>query len=208
MKKLIAILLALCTLFGCCCAEESSQKIIMNGVNVIMLDGDKIIKPIEENGVLYVPLTAFLDAINMEYTVTVDGIIITSTAPMTPAQPQTQVQAQPPVEEKPDYYAQLSDSEKNFLDNFLQGVGAFKNPSSVRIVSVYDHQTGPGILFFTEVSAQNGFGGNSVDLYLCFAGFIAEVVDEEEFWTKRVVGDYDITLLNKALQQEMEKLGY
>lgn len=208
MKKFIAMLLALCILCSFACAEESDKKIIMNGVNVVMIQDDKIIKPIEENGMLYVPLEAFLKAINMEYVQTGDSFIITSVAPMTPGTSQPQAQPQPQTEEPEDYYAQLSDAEKKFMDNFLKGVGAFKNPSSVRIVSVYDHKTSPGILFFTQVSAQNGFGGNSVELYLCFAGFIAEVVDEEEYWKNRVAADYDIQLLNKALKQKMAEDGY
>ena len=79
-KRLALIILGGILLCGFCHAgaEISNTQVIINGVNVYLVDHGRVIPPIAQDGIVYVPLTAFLDALNIPYTVNGNAVIITS----------------------------------------------------------------------------------------------------------------------------------
>lgn len=97
-------------------------------------------------------------------------------------------------------YERLSSKEKDFVDSFLAHIKQFKNIDSVvvkEIEFVSDKK------WKVEVSAQNGFGGNGIEVYF---------LDEEAggFWNYKSYdldydvditpdNSYDIALINEAI---------
>ena len=108
------------------------------------------------------------------------------------------VSAQYAVEVKPmSVWQQLTADEKAFVNDVVPAMYYFKNPESVRFTEVRGY-SGSHIWSF-EVSAQNGFGGNSFTKCLLAGGVIIEMDS---------VGDgnsYRADLITKAVH---EKLGY
>lgn len=100
-------------------------------------------------------------------------------------------------------YERLSEKERAFLDCFLAHVGQFKNVDSVVIKEV---QFVSDNKWKVKVSAQNGFGGNGIEVYF---------LDEEAggFWNYKsydldydvdITPDstYDVGLLNEAFAEK------
>ena len=95
-------------------------------------------------------------------------------------------------------YEQLNSNEKQFVTDILPIMNNFKNPSSVRFSDVRKLLSGPYIF---EVSAQNGFGGNTVTTY--WYDKSANMFWE---WTAGMLGDaLRADLITQAVH---EKLGY
>ena len=95
-------------------------------------------------------------------------------------------------------YDQLNSNEKQFVTDILPIMSGFKNPSSVRFNTVKKMLTGPYIF---EVSAQNGFGGNTVTTY-----FYDKSDGTFMEWPTGMIGDaMRADLITQAVH---EKLGY
>ena len=95
-------------------------------------------------------------------------------------------------------YDQLNNSEKQFVTDILPIMSGFKNPSSVRFNTVKKMLTGPYIF---EVSAQNGFGGNTVTTY-----FYDKSDGTFMEWPTGMIGNaMNADLITQAVH---EKLGY
>ena len=108
------------------------------------------------------------------------------------------VSAQYSVEVTPmSVWQQLTADEKSFVNDVVPAMYYFKNPESVRFTEVRGY-SGSHVWSF-EVSAQNGFGGNSFTKRLLAGGVIVEMDS---------VGSgnsYRADLITKAVH---EKLGY
>lgn len=109
------------------------------------------------------------------------------------------VTAQCTVEVTPkSAYDQLNNSEKQFVTDILPIMNGFKNPSSVRFNTVKKMLIGSYIF---EVSAQNGFGGNTVTTY-----FYDKSDGTFMEWHAGMIGDaMNADLITQAVH---EKLGY
>lgn len=95
-------------------------------------------------------------------------------------------------------YDQLNSSEKQFVTDILPIMSGFKNPASVRFNEVRKMLSGP---YLFEVSAQNGFGGNTVTTY-----FYDKSDNTFMEWTVGTLGDaLRADLITQAVH---EKLGY
>lgn len=95
-------------------------------------------------------------------------------------------------------YEQLNSNEKQFVDDILPIMSGFKNPASVRFNEVRKMLSGP---YLFEVSAQNGFGGNTVMTY-----FYDKSDNTFMEWTVGTLGDaLRADLITQAVH---EKLGY
>ena len=110
--------------------------------------------------------------------------------------------------ETEDYYSQLSDDERKFLDNFMCSVDSFKYPSTLKLVNVYGHKEQPGMMYIVEVSAENALGIASTDRYICMYSIILEAKNDAEIKKQKVDVNFDIALLNKALKQKLKEKGY
>lgn len=96
-------------------------------------------------------------------------------------------------------YERLSDKEKSFVDCVLKHIDQFHNPSSVIIKAVEKD----GSSWIVSVSAQNGFGGNSTEVYYLSSSL--------GFWNWDSLNSvdididispdnsYNITLINQAI---------
>ena len=60
-------------------------------------------------------------------------------------------------------YEQLDPTEREFVDTLLTVLDEFRNPDTVSINAVRARRGGTG--WDMEVTAQNGFGGNSIESY-------------------------------------------
>lgn len=95
-------------------------------------------------------------------------------------------------------YDRLKNSEKKFVDACLKHISAFKNPDSVIIKEISNRNT----YWLVEISAQNGFGGNSTNVYV--------LSNESGFDEAKGAGiyvsftdnfSYDIDLINRAIDE-------
>ena len=97
--------------------------------------------------------------------------------------------------------AQLTADEKSFVNDVLPYMNTFKNPESVRFTDVrgYAHLgTGANSRWMFTVSAQNGFGGNTVSSYMLWGSVFMEVNELDGT-------QYRANLITQAVH---EKLGY
>ena len=127
MKKVLCILLMVTFLIGISSAEESGTKIEINGINVIFVDGDRILRPIEKDGVLYVPAEAFLDVMKIQHSSDGDVLSVYVDVPSAkaagkPAAETAAIATEQSAEAaaKPEnYYELLSDDEKELVNNII-----------------------------------------------------------------------------------------
>ena len=103
-------------------------------------------------------------------------------------------------------YDRLSSNDKKFVDLFLPHLSVFKNPSSVEIIGILD--TDSTETYAIKISAQNGFGGNSVSVYDLQYGskghFYKGYFGENEFekiLTFANFDGFDIELINEAIHE-------
>lgn len=105
------------------------------------------------------------------------------------------------VSQKPAY-ERLSQKERAFVDLALKHLNTFKNPDSVVIKEIEESTLNN--TWVVTVSAQNGFGGNSIDTYM--------LDDTFGFWNwgsldidleLEITPDksYDISLINEAIDE-------
>ena len=213
LVSLLCICLTCMIAFSAFAADSSEVKIIVNGVTLVMADNDKVIKPIEEDGILYVPLAAFLDAMNISYTYSENTYTITKSD----KQAETATAPTPAPAKTP--YESLSAAEKFFLDKFLPDVKYFNDPISLRIVDVREGKKkesshsgwqGDGG-YFVLLTTTNSMGGNTqkwfavdpkdrtFELFETDANYISE-------WSTAL--NYNIEALNNALKYKLEEMGY
>lgn len=99
-------------------------------------------------------------------------------------------------------YDRLSEKERAFVDLAMKYLDSFKNPASV-VINEIDEATLSNT-WIVKVSAQNGFGGKSVDIYM--------LDDTFGFWNwdsfdldldLKLTPDksYDIKLINEAIEE-------
>lgn len=110
--------------------------------------------------------------------------------------------AQYSVEVKPmSVWQQLTADEKAFVNDVLPYMNNFKNPESVRFMDVRGYAllgTGANSRWMFTVSAQNGFGGNTVSSYMLWGSVFMEVSELDGT-------QYRANLITQAVH---EKLGY
>lgn len=89
------------------------------------------------------------------------------------------VSAQYSIEVKPmSVWQQLTADEKSFVNDILPYMNNFKNPESVRFTDVRGYAllgTGANSQWTFTVSAQNGFGGNTVSSYMLWGSVFMEI---------------------------------
>lgn len=98
-------------------------------------------------------------------------------------------------------WQQLSSEEKAFVNDILPYMNSFKNPESVRFTDVRGYAllgTGANSRWMFTVSAQNGFGGNTVSSYMLWGSVFMEVNELDGT-------QYRADLITQAVH---EKLGY
>lgn len=98
-------------------------------------------------------------------------------------------------------WQQLSSEEKAFVNDILPYMNSFKNPESVRFTDVRGYAllgTGANSRWMFTVSAQNGFGGNTVSSYMLWGSVFMEVNELDGT-------QYRANLITQAVH---EKLGY
>lgn len=112
------------------------------------------------------------------------------------------VSAQYSVEVTPmSVWQQLTADEKAFVNDVLPYMNNFKNPESVRFTDVRGYAllgTGANSRWMFTVSAQNGFGGNTVSSYMLWGSVFMEVNELDGT-------QYRANLITQAVH---EKLGY
>ena len=203
MKKAIALLLILLMSFECLtafAAEPSDVKSIVNGVTVVLVEKDRVVKPIQEDGVLYIPLVAFLDALGIPFTQSEGTISISlsDTRNTTPA---------PTPTKTPTPYELLSGEERTFMETFLIHVSKFYDPSSVSFVEIYKGAGSHKYGFYVKVSAANKLGGKVFNWYFVnsssFDGYKYAPSSGEY-----TASNFDISKMNKALKYKLEDMGY
>lgn len=206
MKKIIKIVLligALCSL--CACAPKINNVTLSTNTCEIVQDetyklsyvvfpenastdelvwksADESVATVEQDGTIYAKAVG-------QTTITVsDGTQVFSSCSVT-------------VLEK-SAYLQLNEEEKTFVDAFLLHIDAFKNPSSVEIRNVFFVPATDTTTDFweVEVSAQNGFGGVSNEIYYLHTdtGFSKSILPSN------ASSGYDIDLINKAIKEALD----
>lgn len=98
-------------------------------------------------------------------------------------------------------WQQLNAEEKAFVNDVLPIMSNFKNPESVRFTDVRGYAllgTGADSRWMFTVSAQNGFGGNTVSSYMLWGSVFMEVNELDGT-------QYRSNLITQAVH---EKLGY
>lgn len=98
-------------------------------------------------------------------------------------------------------WQQLNAEEKAFVNDDLPIMSNFKNPESVRFTDVRGYAllgTGADSRWMFTVSAQNGFGGNTVSSYMLWGSVFMEVNELDGT-------QYRANLITQAVH---EKLGY
>ncbi len=208
MKKLICILLILAIflpIYAMADSNASEHKITINGVNVVFTNGKTVLEPIENDGILYVPLESFLKAMNIDYKVESNEYIIT-TAIAEPTPTPTPKPTATPREKTP--YEMLKNTDKVFLDKFLAKIHKFGDPGAVSIIDVQNSKGEYSGGYFVKASATNAFGGKAIRwVYITKDGELWTVDKgaEEEYLAG---GNYDIEAINKALAYKLKELGY
>ena len=108
-------------------------------------------------------------------------------------------------------YDSLSDEEKTFVDCLLKYASSFKNPASISIRAIMDMSLGvDGSAYFVDISAQNGFGGNTVSTFLLCDDAKVEGFPEYSNGIFDIGSlpltnddDFDLQLINDAIQEEL-----
>lgn len=137
---------------------------------------------------------------------------LTPTAIPTPVIEYIYITPEPTINSN-DYYSQLPAVEKDYVDTLLKNIYSFKNPSSIRVKTIY--KFGTGAVYLTTLSAQNGFGGNNISNYLIIDMLMKKIGDSDEevkqmadIIKEATPYNFDYGLLNKALQQRISEMGY
>ena len=101
-------------------------------------------------------------------------------------------------------YEQLSDKEKAFVDLAIAHLDTFKNPDSVIIKSIGEDSVWE---YTVKVSAQNGFGGYSTEIYyLCnpLGFFNWNSLDIDQDIDMESSSLYDVSLINQAIKDRKD----
>ena len=205
MKKLTGILLALIlclSILVSAVADDnaSAYKININGVNVVFTDGKTVLEPVENDGVLYVPLEAFLKTLGIDYKV--NGNEFTITTAVTKEEPTDT--PKPTATPKPKTAVQqLSSAESKFLNMFIKNLELFENPASITIDEVWEIDSG----YYADVTSQER-GRMSSSLYYIASFGIGEKKFRHEFTVPVRKVSFNYSLLNKALAEKLKSLGY
>lgn len=99
-------------------------------------------------------------------------------------------------------YDLLSEKEKSFVDLVLRNINDFKTPDSIKFLDIayIDGNGAATSHWVVEVSAQNGFGGSSTEIYELYSyGFqkneyLFVMPDDGEY--------YRIDMINKAINDK------
>ena len=209
MKKFTGILLAVVLCFAVmvnALADDNTYKITINGVNVVLTDGKAVLEPIENDGVLYVPLEALLKAMNIEYEVDGKDFTISTTVAEEKPTP-TPAPTKTP-------YDNLGATEKFILKSFLPCVQYFNDPSSL---SILDIKKGAGQPYWhggylVKISATNKMGGKTQAWFpVCTEDGKYDFI-EMDILDVMYVDDgkysFDIPAINKALKFKLNEMGY
>lgn len=211
MKKLTGILLTFILCFSIlmnAVADDNASpyKITINGINVVFTDGKTVLEPVENDGVLYVPLEAFLKTLNLDYNVEgKEFIISTATAEETPTPT-----PKPTYTPKPQTaYEQLSRDEKKFVDALLNCSKIFYNPGSITINKVWNAimSSGSDNCYYIMVTCQEADGRFRDALYL-IAGDWGDGAEEYKINTDVTETRFDYTKINNAYNEKIKTLGY
>ena len=96
-----------------------------------------------------------------------------------------------PIEEKT-----LSSAEQEFVNAILTVLDEFRNPQSVTVNSVRDRDDGTG--WDVEVTAENGFGGNSVESYYIDKNYIRKKSKNDVIHDAK----YNLENINEAIKDK------
>lgn len=205
MKKIVAIVFTLVIIISSIPFALADGSLKINGINLPMISGDGQHLSLQEiDGVLYIPVEPFLNALGLDYTIDEGSVSVTFVAP---------------ENTNTDEYATLLPEEAYFVDLVLDKASSFKNPSTITVKSLI--YVGGDIteskVYITGISAQNGFGGYTTQYYMIMDdGSIAmwfETTAEKvaEFYE---IADgieqpaFDYGRINRAIKQKVSELGY
>ena len=210
MKRLFAFFLMLCLLCisTVVFASDADIKILVNGVSLTLVDNDKVVKPIEVDGIVYVPLAAFLDALNIPYNES-NGTYIITYGNIQQATPEPTAAPTPTPKPKTPY-EELGLKEKRALDILLKCIPKLDDPGSIMITDMRKSSDnflgGDGI--FYKLSETNKTGGKEQNWYYTYDTLGYLVKDNIFTFDNSVEDNYDIEAMNKALKFKLEEMGY
>ncbi len=199
---LILVLTMVVSIFSCAMADGTLK---INDVNIQLSDSNGKLLSIEEmDGVLYIPVEPFLNALGLPYTINGNSVSITYT---------------PSADNDTDEYANLLPEERVFVDLLMEKAASFKNPSSITVKSILyiGSAEATSQIFITNISAQNGFGGYSSEYYMImydgsFALWIETTAEKAAGLLETADGmeqpAFDYGRINRAIQQKVAELGY
>ena len=201
MKRLVLLLLAfsIVLLTGVCYAEISNIQIEVNGVNVIFVENDRVLHAIEEDGVVYVPIGAFLDAINIPYEQNGDKIILNISNQAVVESSKAEKQ------DSTDYFAQLPKEGQVMINGLIVWANVNTIPSSLKINKVCIDEIMHRYLLY--ITYDKGLERNQYDrIYVNSYGETSDVPD----WTQDELkkADFDIRVLNNAYLQKCDDPAY
>ena len=218
MKKLIGILLilVLCsTVIMNSVADDNVYEytISINGVNVALVEGRTVLDPIVIDGIVYVPLEAILNSMNISYELNGSTYAISTavkeeipTATSTPT-------ASPKPTATPKNTSNMPAKEKKFMDAFTKELGNYKFPATVVINKVYD-VIDSDTNYYVQTTSKNGLGMDVTKWYYLYigntGGYFMENVSRDPIasYSADTKYQYDIELLNIALSEEIKRKGY
>lgn len=196
MKRIFVLLLSFILLLSnVCYAEKSNVQIEVNGVNIVLIDNDRVLHPIEEDGVVYVPIGAFLDAINIPYEQNGEKIIINITNQAVVESGSSEKQ------DTTDYFAQLPEDEQTMIGGLIVWANKNTTPSSLRIKKAFLNKSAYRYLLYISY---NNILGRTLDsrIYVSFGNaFIAPELYQDDDLKEL---DTDIEILNGAYLQKCD----
>ena len=201
MKRLVLLMLvfSLILLTSVCLADKSNIQIEVNGVNVNFVENDRVLHAIEENGVVYVPIGAFLDAINIPYEQKGYKIILS-------IKDQAAVESDSAEEQdSTDCFAQLSEDEQAMIGSLIIWANQNTSPSSLEIKKAFINEKMHRYLLY--ISYDDALKRTIESrIYISFGNaFIAPESYEDEELKKL---DTDIEVLNGAYLQKCNDSAY
>lgn len=208
MKKSTMLLIALIIALSSISYTFAEKALQINGISIPLISKDgKQISIKEIDGTIYLPAEIFLKALGLEYTINDDSISVTYQLPSDNAEV--------------DEYANLIPEEKLLVDLILEKAHKFKNPSTISVKSILYYLgaiESDTALYIIDLSAQNGFGGNTSECYQILYGdglaFWTETTEEQAAELAAItkdefqMPDFNYGRINRAIRQKVEELGY
>ena len=181
---------------------SSELNIIVNGVKLVMVDNGIIMKPIEKDAVIYVPLESFLDSLGISYTRNKDSYSITVSNKDKGMYQATSAPTDAPTPKPTTTFESLSKKERNFVKGVMENLSQFVDPGSISVLEIRDGKDKYKGNLFVKISTATKEGGTAT--YWC----VVSEWNTFSVWKHNsrldpienhlVQGNYNAGLLNKG----------